>query len=102
MVRPTHDEIIRQLSKDFAILGAYRQEDRADILRIDSAHAKTAEVVADLRRQLAVFEERLGELKKGLEESSRKRWALMPALLGALSGGLITSFTHFLLFSLRR
>jgi seryl-tRNA synthetase len=47
--------------------------------------------VADLKTRAALFEHQLIELKKVLEESSRKRWSLVPVIVGAVVSGLISA-----------
>jgi len=38
---------------------------------------------------VAVLAERLAELKRVVEENSRRRWAVVPSLIGALLGGAL-------------
>lgn len=68
MVKPTHDEIIRELTKELGILN---------------------ERVSTLREELR-------ELKRGLEEASKKRWALLPPILGAIVNVLLAALVAYL------
>jgi hypothetical protein len=61
VAKPTHDEIIRELTKELAILN-----ERVNTLR-----------------------EEVKELKRGLEEASKKRWSLLPPVLGAVISALL-------------
>ncbi|MBV9122511.1 MAG: hypothetical protein JO112_03985 [Planctomycetes bacterium] len=58
---PTQGEVIRQLTKE----------------------------VATLNERISNMREQMNELKRLQEETSRKRWALLPPVLGALVNGLI-------------
>ena len=42
------------------------------------------------RERFAVLEERLNELKKTVEERHRLHWAILPAIVGAISSGVVT------------
>jgi predicted nucleic acid-binding Zn-ribbon protein len=68
VVRPTHDEILRELTKELAVLN---------------------ERVSNLREELT-------ELKRGLEEASKKRWALLPPVLGAVVNVLLAGAVAYL------
>jgi hypothetical protein len=68
VVKPTHDEIIRELTKEVAIL---------------------TERVTALREQV-------NELKRAQEETSRKRWALLPPILGAIVNVFLAALVAYL------
>jgi hypothetical protein len=63
VVKPTHDEILRELTKELAILN-----ERVNTLR-----------------------EELKEFKREQEEAAKKRWALVPPVLGALVNVLLAA-----------
>ncbi len=77
-------DLLRELSDTVATLVERVHNARAEIVRVDTAHTKTAETLAEVSKQAAVMAERLGELKKNLEESSRRRWLIVAALVGSL------------------
>ena len=39
---------------------------------------------------LSIIEERLNEMKRVGEEGGRRHWAIVPSLIGALLGGVLT------------
>jgi hypothetical protein len=51
-------------------------------------HSRTVGSLAETLWLLAAIEQRLNELKKSVEESARRRWTLLPALVGGLLGFL--------------
>jgi predicted nucleic acid-binding Zn-ribbon protein len=68
VVKPTHDEIIRELTKEVAILN-----ERVNTLR-----------------------EEVKDLKRSLEETSKKRWSLLPPVVGAIvSAALAALIAYF-------
>ncbi len=67
VVRLTHDEIIRELTKE----------------------------VATLNERVNTLREQLSELKRGLEEASKKRWALLPPVLGAVVNVLLAALVAY-------
>lgn len=67
--RPSHDEIIRELTKELGILN---------------------ERVSNLREEPR-------ELKRGLEEANKKRWALLPPILGAIVNVLLAAVVAYLI-----
>ncbi len=67
VAKPTHDEIIRELTKDVAIL-----YERVNYLR-----------------------EEIKELKRGLEEESKRRWSLIPPVLGAVVSVLLAALVAY-------
>ena len=42
------------------------------------------------RADFAVVEERLNELRRNIEESTRRRWLMWPAIVGAMIGSIVT------------
>ncbi len=69
MARPTHDQIIRELSKEIAILN----------------------------ERLNTVREEVKELKRGLEEASKQRWALLPPVVGAIVNVILAALVAFLI-----
>ena len=48
--------------------------------------SKHDESLNEVKTKMAVLEERLNELKKGLEEASRRRWSVLPSVIGGYGG----------------
>ena len=69
MAKPTHDEIIRELTRELGIL-----HERVNNLR-----------------------EELRELKRELEEAGKKRWSLLPPILGAIVNVLLAALVAYLI-----
>ena len=69
VAKPTHDEIIRELTKEVAILN----------------------------ERLSTVREEVKEVKRGLEEASRKRWSLLPPVIGAVVNVLLAALVAFLI-----
>jgi hypothetical protein len=90
MARKTDGEKIDELEKVVATL----------IERVDAVQ-RDIEGIAELKRDVAVLEERLNELKRVVEEAGRKRWAVLPPLIGAIVGAALTLLLQLLLHSLR-
>lgn len=67
MVKPTHDEIIRQLTRDVAVL-----EERVQYLS-----------------------KKVDDLKKEFEEASKRRWSLLPPVVGAIVSALLAALVAF-------
>jgi predicted nucleic acid-binding Zn-ribbon protein len=63
VAKPTHDEVIRELSKEVAVLN-----ERLNTVRED-----------------------VKELKRAQEEASNKRWALLPPIVGAVVNVLLAA-----------
>ncbi len=63
MVRPTHDEIIRDLSRELAVLN----------------------------ERVRSLDEKVQEIKRGLAEASQRRWSLLPPILGAIVNALLAA-----------
>jgi hypothetical protein len=68
MARPTHDEIIREMTRELAILN----------------------------ERVRALGEQVNELKRAQEEASRKRWALLPPVLGAVVNVLLGALIAYL------
>ena len=58
--------------------------------------SKNDESLNEVKTRMAVLEERLNELKKGLEEASRRRWSVLPSVVGGLIGGILGFLGHLL------
>jgi outer membrane murein-binding lipoprotein Lpp len=59
-------------------------------------------LVNKVREDMATLRERLDELKKSVEEASRRRAAVWPALVGVLAGGVITFLIQVALAYLKK
>lgn len=51
---------------------------------------KETETFIDLSNKVAVLEQQFKDLKEKTDESSRRRWSLVPVIVAALFGGIIT------------
>jgi chromosome segregation ATPase len=69
---------------------------RREIDNITAKASKTDEAVNGLQKELAVITERLTELKSKLEEESRRRWSVVPSLVGGVIGGALGFLGHVL------
>jgi len=68
VAKPTHDEIIRELTKEMAILN-----ERMNTVR-----------------------EEVKELKRSLEEKGKRWWSLLPPIIGALVSVLLGALVAYL------
>ncbi|MCI0639832.1 MAG: hypothetical protein L0Y72_16360 [Gemmataceae bacterium] len=85
MARKTDGEKIDELEKLVAMI-----IERLDNVRGEMAH----------RVPLAVVEERVNELKRSIEETSRRQSALVPPIVGAVVGATVSAIVTFLLVRL--
>jgi predicted nucleic acid-binding Zn-ribbon protein len=69
VAKPTHDELIRELTKEVAILN----------------------------ERLNTVREEVKELKRGLEEAGKKRWALLPPVVGAVVSALLAGLVAYII-----
>jgi predicted nucleic acid-binding Zn-ribbon protein len=67
VAKPTHDELIRELSKEVAILNE----------RVNTAR------------------EEVKELKRRLDEESKQRWSLLPPIVGAIVSVLLGALVAY-------
>src|SRR4051794_16778687 len=93
VVKPTHDEIIRELTKELAVVGERLDTARENITELKQAVAAIPGVVTG---QNAVREE-IKELKRELEEARKRRWALLPPVLGAIVNVLLAALVAYLI-----
>jgi spore coat protein CotH len=87
MPRKTDGEKIDELEKTVAAL----------VERVDNVR----EAMIDKER-LAVIEERLNELKKGIEEAGRRQWAIVPPIVGGLVGAILALLIQLALSYIRK
>ena len=78
-----------ELSQSMATLDERLNSVRRDIETINGRIQKLEDALNEVKTKLAVMDERLGEMKKAVEESSRRRWAVVPVLVGVVIGGVI-------------
>jgi uncharacterized coiled-coil DUF342 family protein len=91
----TNGEKIDELLQSSATFDAMLAKVWTEIDSLKAKNGKTDDLVTELRIQLAVLEERSAEMKKSLEEASRRRWSLVPSLVSAIAGGLIALGIQF-------
>lgn len=92
MAKPTHDEIIRDLSIEVAVLQERVNTARGNITQLEQAVVVIPVLVAGLD---AVREE-IKEVKRELEEAGKRRWALLPPVLGAIVNVLLAALVAYL------
>jgi len=77
------------------------QGDKID--ELEKLVATLVERVDSVRREMtdgkkfAVVEDRVNEIKRNIEETGRRRWSVIPAVLGAIVGAVLGSFISFFL-----
>lgn len=79
MVRPTHDEIIRQLTRDLAVL--QEQMERVRVVVND---------VPNLTVRVAVLEQQVAEIRKGWGVWVQRLWMIFAPFVGAGVGAVVT------------
>jgi len=91
----TNTETIRELEKAAVLVEEKLDGVRREVTRLDTAHAKTADTLAQLVTQVAILTEKVADLKKSQEESDRRRWTLWLAVIGCLltlAANIVLSF----------
>ena len=91
------DEKINELSRSVATLSERVQYVSK---QVDTVTSKQDDMIKDLTgfaSRLAVVEHQVAELRKASEEGGRRLWSLLPALLGAIVGSIITLLGQMLL-----
>ncbi len=91
MGRKSDGEKIDELEKLVATLVERLDNVHNELQGIREDQDKTVEVLNNLKTNFAVIDERLGELKKGVEEAGRRRWAIVPSVIGATIGAVLGS-----------
>ncbi len=81
MVKPTHDEIIRELSRDVAIL-----KEQMQTVRVDTAP------LPDLTIRLALLEQQVQTMRQGWERWLQRAWMVLAPLVGVAAGALLTYY----------
>ena len=98
----TQGELIRELSTLGATLTERVDNLRGDCERLEAAQARITETLSTLSTRMAILEQKLGDIRKTAEETSRRRWALLPSFVAAVIGGLLTFLGQLLLSYLRK
>jgi len=83
-------ERINELAQATATLFERLDNVRREMVVYGSRFDRNEDSIHELKRTVAVIEERLAEMKKGVEEAGRRRSALIPSLVGAIIGGLLS------------
>src|SRR5438309_830993 len=76
-----------------------------DLEKIVSTLVERVDNVRDAmidKERFAVIEERLNELKKTVEEAGRRRWAIVPSIVAAVIGSILTLLGQLALTSLKK
>ena len=98
----THGELIRELLTLAAISTERLNSLQRENERFEAAHTRSAEALMNLTTRIALLEHQVAELRKVSEEGGRRWWALLPALVGALVGGLVAILGQLLFWYLRK
>jgi len=83
-------ERINELAQATATLFERLDNVRSEMVVHGSRLDRNQDSLHELKRTVAVIEERLTEMKKRVEEDSRRRSALIPSLVGAVIGGVLS------------
>jgi uncharacterized coiled-coil DUF342 family protein len=85
---------VDELTKLAAILTERLDHLRKEVEGIHAEQDETTRALSELKTRFAVVDERLTELKKGLEESARRRWAILPSVVGGIIGAVLGFLGH--------
>jgi predicted nucleic acid-binding protein len=86
---PTQTEIVRKLGESVSTLFALAEHLKEDLSRVEGAVEKMTETVQEMTTKFAVIEERLNELKRVSEESSRRKFSVWQGILCAVLGAAL-------------
>lgn len=98
----TQGELIRELQSVVTALTERVDNLRGDRDRHEAALNRLTESVAALSNRVSVLEHQVAELRNTIEESGRRWWSLLPALVAALTGSILTLLGQWLLSYLRK
>jgi hypothetical protein len=79
LARPTHDEIIRDLTRELAVLKE----------RMERTH-RVADDLQNLTVRVALLEQQFADLCKGWEIWAQRLWLILAPFVGAAVGALLT------------
>ncbi len=83
MAKPTHDEIIRELTRDVAVLKT----------RVDNAE-RDALALPDLITKVALLQQRVDDMHEGWKAWAQRLWMIVGPLAGAAVGALLTYYLN--------
>lgn len=83
MVKPTHDEIIRGLTRDMAVL-----QERLEFVRGETGG------IADLAIRLALLEQQVQNARQGWERWAQRIWMILAPIVGGAVGALLTYYLN--------
>ncbi len=86
----TNTDRIDELSQLTATITERIDSVRRDVEAINARGQKMDDALNEVKRNLSIIEERLNEMKRVGEEGGRRHWAIVPSLIGALLGGVLT------------
>ena len=87
---PTPTERINELGQLTATITERLDGVRREVEAVGGRCQRVEDALHEVKRSVAVIEERLTEMKKGIEEAGRRRSAVIPSLVAAVIGGLLT------------
>jgi predicted nucleic acid-binding Zn-ribbon protein len=91
MARPTHDEIIRQLTSDVTALNMQSEWLREELERLRELPTR----VAVLDEKVQKLRDEMNDLRRQLEEARKMRWSLVAPIAGAVVSGLIAALVAY-------
>ncbi len=75
-------ELSVQVAEVIATSRAWAEYGQRDISRLDSADTSTNESLQELARKVAVFEQKVDDLRSGWLELARRLWAVLGPVIG--------------------
>ena len=98
-------QLIRELSVQVAeaisTSRAWADYGQKDIARVEAANTKTADALKEVEKKLAAVEERLNEVKRVTDETSRRRFTLFQGIICVFLGGVLTFLLQVAVASIR-
>ena len=98
MAAPTNTELILQLRDSVAALEGRINNLDDRLKRLETSHDKTTDLGTGLDKRLAVIESLVTEQRKQLDETDRRRFAVMIMFLGSVA----TLIVNLALLALRK
>jgi FtsZ-binding cell division protein ZapB len=81
MVRPTHDEILRGLSSDVALLKSAVEELK-----------ESRKGLAELDKRLTLLEQRVADMREGSEKWVQRIWMILAPIISAVIGAAVVYY----------
>ncbi len=91
MARKTDGEKIDDLISQMQTVNERVDNLARDIVKHDANDEKLQDLMSALTVQVALIKQNVEEMKKSQDESGKKRWSLLPPVLGALISSLLAA-----------